>query len=444
MVFVSLVLATSACSRSSYILRDQSLPSSSAPVASWAGTKHWGGPSGYTENYNVLVASDSSIINVGYADVGINGNSATGIGDLIIVKYASSGSLVWTKQYGIPTKYIIGYGAALDASGNIFVSGVLSGPWNGQAMVGTTDLFVAKFDSGGNLIWVRITGAPGVNTTSTALTIDSGGNAIAVGYTSGNYDGNTLTGTSNIVAIKYSTLGVKAWSYQATQGAGVSAAFEVITDSLNDIYIAGRAQAGSLNGQATTGNDDAAIVKLSSSGVHQWTRLTGPAAAQARATSIVISSTGDILLAGTTDAATLNGQAKTGATDAFFMTYSPAGVRLSTQLYGGAGATLTAVQIKVATDGSVVMAGHTNISLQGQPYTGSGGDLFVVKFNSGLVRQWTRMIGATWSGYFGKVAVNATGDVFGSQTAYNDVDGVAVVGNGDVYLTKYNTSGVKQ
>ena len=67
---------------------------------------------------------------------------------LIIVKYNSSGTKQWTKQYGTSSDDE-GKGITLDSSGYIYITGHTNGGLYGNTNAGYTDIFLMKLDSSG-------------------------------------------------------------------------------------------------------------------------------------------------------------------------------------------------------------------------------------------------------------------------------------------------------
>ena len=55
--------------------------------------------------------------------------------DIILLKYDSSGALLWTRQTGT-TGTDIGYGVAVSGDGSIYVTGFTQGSLNGQVYAG--------------------------------------------------------------------------------------------------------------------------------------------------------------------------------------------------------------------------------------------------------------------------------------------------------------------
>ena len=68
--------------------------------------------------------------------------------DIIIVKYNSSVTKQWTKQYGTSSDDE-GKGITLDSSGYIYITGHTNGGLYGNTNAGYTDIFLMKLDSSG-------------------------------------------------------------------------------------------------------------------------------------------------------------------------------------------------------------------------------------------------------------------------------------------------------
>lgn len=72
--------------------------------------------------------------------------------DAILLKLDTSGSLLWQRRFGNNSATIFFADVAADDSGNIYVSGV------GNAS-GSNDAIIVKYDSSGNLLWQRRIGS---------------------------------------------------------------------------------------------------------------------------------------------------------------------------------------------------------------------------------------------------------------------------------------------
>ena len=78
------------------------------------------------------------------------------------------------------------------------MGGYTYGNLDGQTMSGTNDGFVVKYDTSGNKQWTRLLGAPGASISGSGIGVDSSGNSYVSGDTNGNLDGETITGTADV------------------------------------------------------------------------------------------------------------------------------------------------------------------------------------------------------------------------------------------------------
>ena len=185
------------------------------------GSKQWLQQFGSSKNdmgLEVNVDSKGNIYVTGYTQGGLDGKTYSGERDIFLVKYNSSGTKQWTQQLGTPT-FDEGNGVAVDSSDNIYVSGWTRGKLDTYA--GGDDAIVIKYNSSGTKQWTRQFGAPSFleksqynsssqMTTSTdkgiGVAVDSSGNIYVTGNTDGGLDGNTNSGKNDIFLVKYNSM----------------------------------------------------------------------------------------------------------------------------------------------------------------------------------------------------------------------------------------------
>jgi hypothetical protein len=157
-----------------------------------------------------------------------------GSGDAFLVKYDAAGNYQWARQMGTST-YDFARGAAVDGSGNIFVTGYTDAALAGSHQ-GRQDVFLYKYDPNGNVLWSR---QFGTNTYDEAhdVAVDADGNAYITGNTYGSLDGTNAGGTDVFLA-KYDPNGTPLWitqygSDRYDYGEGVD------LDALGGVFITG-------------------------------------------------------------------------------------------------------------------------------------------------------------------------------------------------------------
>jgi hypothetical protein len=151
------------------------------------------------------VDSTGNVYVTGSAE-GTLGASAFGLSDIFLAKFDSSGNPLFIKQLGT-TGNDIGYGVAVDSTGNVYVTGSAEGTLGASAF-GLSDMFLAKFDSSGNNIFIQQLGTTGRDI-SYGIILDSSLNPFITGSAEGNLDGNTSAGLSDIFLAKFNSSGVK-------------------------------------------------------------------------------------------------------------------------------------------------------------------------------------------------------------------------------------------
>mgnify|MGYP001307160468 CR=1 FL=1 len=171
----------------------------------------------------------------------------------------------WTKQLGTYWEDY-GNGVTTDSSGNIYVTGYTNGRLDGNTNSGVNDIFLVQYNSSGIKQWTKQLGTSS-DDLGIGVTTDSSDNIYLTGYTKGGLDGNTNSGDYDIFLVKYNSSGKKQWTKQLgtssyDEGVGVT------TDSSDNIYVTGQTQGG-LDGNTSSGGDDIFLVKYNSSGIKQ-------------------------------------------------------------------------------------------------------------------------------------------------------------------------------
>ena len=132
--------------------------------------------------------------------------SNAGLRDAFLSKFNNSGNVLWTRQFGTLEKDY-GRGVATDRSGNVYISGQTSGIL-GASSAGGSDAFLRKYDSSGNLLWTCQFGTP-ERDTGNGVAIDASGNVYMSGNTNGALGASNAGGPDAFIA-KLSILGPAA------------------------------------------------------------------------------------------------------------------------------------------------------------------------------------------------------------------------------------------
>jgi hypothetical protein len=349
---------------------------------------------------------------------------------------------IGTKQMGVAGKETRGNSVATDANGNVYVAGYTQGGLDGNTLTGTTDFFFTKYNSSGDKQYTRQLGVAEQDTAGESVATDANGNVYVSGWTRVGLDGNTLTGTTDFFFTKYDSSGVKQYTRQLGVAGQSTYGRSVATDASGNVYVAGYTRGG-LDGNTLTGTADFFVTKYGSSGVKQYTRQLGVAAQDTYGLSVATDASGNVYVAGYTRGG-LDGNTLTGTTDFFVTKYDSSGVKQYTRQLGVTGRTTYGESVATDANGNVYVAGFTGGGLDGNTLTGTA-DFFVTKYNSSGVKQYTRQLGIAGKDTGGiSVATDASGNVYVAGTTWGGLDGNALTGTLDFFVTKYNSSGVKQ
>ncbi len=165
-----------------------------------AGAITWGQPVATDASGNVYVS--------GYTYGGLDGNTSTGV-DAFLTKYDGNGNKLFTRQFGVAGATTWGQSIAIDANGNVYVAGWTNGGLDGNILTGLSNFFVTKYDSSGGKQYTRQLGVAGSDTWGYSVATDVNGNVYVAGTSSGGLDGNALTGTADFFVTKFDSAGVK-------------------------------------------------------------------------------------------------------------------------------------------------------------------------------------------------------------------------------------------
>jgi hypothetical protein len=238
-----------------------------------------------------------------------------------VIKYSPDGSLAWAKQFGSGNMgHAEGISIKLDASGNVFISGIFYGkvdfdPGPGafymNSAIPAWDGFIEKLDPNGNFIWAKqITGA-GIKMPYSMKIYDDN-NIYACGYFSGTVDFNpdrklkynlTSYGNQDAFILKLNESGGFVWAKQVG-GTANDGTYNIALDNNGNPLIAGwfYGTADFDPGSGTYpmdpfGQSDVYILKLSYDGNFMWAKQYGGPSFE-NSSDIQIDGSGNIYVAG--------------------------------------------------------------------------------------------------------------------------------------------------
>lgn len=446
------------------------------------------GNTGFDEGRGIVTDAAGNIYITGYFsgtadfDPGAGTANLTSSGDyeIYLAKYNSSGVYQWAFKIGNTLKDA-GFGVALDAFDNIYVTGYFQGtadfdPGAGAANLtssGLQDIFIAKYNSSGVYQWANKIGNTG-NDLSLKMDIDGSDNILITGAFNGTVDFDPGAGTSNLISAgsddifvaKYNSSGIYQWAFNIGS-ASSDMGYGLDADDAGNVYITGWFQgtadfdpgAGIAN-LTSAGTEDIFAARYNSSGIYQWAFNIG-AASNDNGYGIATDGNGNVCVTGkfqgTADFDPGPGLASltsVGSEDIFLAGYNSSGVYQWAFNIGGAGVD-NGIEIGFDGNGGIYITGYFAGTADFDPSAGTANltssgntDIYLAKYNSTGNYQWAFNAGNTGGDVGRELFLDGEGSLF--VTGYFEVSpdfdpscGTATLtssGNFDVFAAEYSVA----
>ncbi|HAY32867.1 MAG TPA: SBBP repeat-containing protein [Ignavibacteria bacterium] len=410
---------------------------------------------GYDEGKDIGISSDENIYVTGQTD------GAVYSGDMITLKYNSFGTLQWVRKYaGNLSMGDAGKKLKVDASGNIYAAGRINDGYfakfinikynpNGDSIWtrlietssgnGYEDLYamafdnsknilvtgecdnldipVVKYDSAGNLKWMRIFyGAQLIYDYTNCVAADKSGNVYAAGKSRVSQYGDQFT------VIKYNSAGVQKWvrSYGVQLFDNYDEAKDIEIDAAGFIYVTGTSYS------RFNSSTDLFTVKLDSGGNQIWySTFNSSAGVNEKANALAVDNSGYVYITGTS-------QIFSGHSNYLTVKLNTAGGIMWSAVYNGPGnGGDYSYDIEADNSGNVYITGQSSGA-------GTQDDIATIKYNSSGTQQWLHRYNGS-----------ANGEDLGNDLEIDNGGNVYVCGmineissGYNSVLLKYNSSGV--
>jgi hypothetical protein len=321
------------------------------------------------------------------------------------------GGYVFAKGYGSETSNI---SVATDGQGDLLVAGTFAGSIDlgGKTLdsMGPTDMFVARYDPQGALLWAERFGGPAGDGPVAVAVDPDGGVLLAGGFIGGasgvDFGGGALGAGGTVTApfvAKLDAGGKHLWSEAFPPGAGAHAELVAVAKD-GTIALAGiMAQAIDLGGGAKLGPDTGRtfVAELDATGQPIWTRSYADESAPAEPVlpRAAFNSKGELVVAGSFEGPTDLGAGPVGQAkeEAIFVArYDGAGQAVAAQPYFDPTGSVTLQGLAVDASDAIVISGVFTGALSIDNFTVVankpviGNDAFVARFSDAGQPAWLR------------------------------------------------------
>ncbi len=368
--------------------------------------------------------------------------------DIFIAKYHPDGSFIWVKAIGSPFTDLV-TGIAFDADDNFYITGSFQsasldmnpGGSNGvlnNTSPGSEDIFLAKYDENGQLIWAKNCGGTGadlgkgVAVHRNEVYITGIFNSSNANFNPGSTGGiapapNGPYGRYDVFLTKYDTSGNFVW-VKALGGSLDEDCYSITCDTAGDVTIGGRFYSdtvdfnpGGAGGRflnTGTGACDGWVASFNGNGSFKWAKHVGGDAAfvMEEVKSVASDMDGNVFVTGFyssssvdlnpggTGGLLVNLGTASGMIDAdiFLVKYDKTGQFLWARNLGGE-STDEALDMQTDRRGNVYLSGHFGDAGADFNPGGTGGtpayagwsDAFVAKYNGNGDFLWVKSMGGT-------------------------------------------------
>jgi hypothetical protein len=206
-----------------------------------------------------------------------------GKNDIFIAKYDADGNCLWARNAGSAQRDEA-KAIKCDAQGNVYITGLFSetitmGSYTLTSPNGYFDMFIAKYDPNGNVLWAKRAGSD-YDEVGWGIEIDNAGKIYVGGefnaYATFDNIAMTTTGEANVFVACYDNAGNAQWVSQAG-GNGIDRARAIGCDG-NNVYITGQFGLSAYFGTTTLNAADSSdifVAALNNTGSFIWAVAVG-------------------------------------------------------------------------------------------------------------------------------------------------------------------------
>jgi hypothetical protein len=342
--------------------------------------------------YSILNTSDGGYIMAGKRD-----SAGAATYTMFLVKFDSTGNVNWSKAIGGG----VGNGDVARSIVETDDGGYAAAGYTYSYGQGSADLYIAKTDSTGNLMWTRTVGDLGADVASDIVKTADGGFLVAGELWADGY------------LVKLDSAGAVTWT--KTIGGGGQDCFNSIKSTNDGGFIA-----GGYTRSYGQGSADSYFVKLDSTGNITWTSVIGDSSSNSINSIIQTSDNGYAAFG-------INISMPTGQFDLYFVKLDSTGNLMWSKTYDSGAASEYGMSLVQTNDNGYMVTGLTAAFAPGSS------NLFILKLDSSGIPMWTKTTSGSGEAY-SIIKTSDGGFALGGNTS----GGVYA---SDLYIIKLDSNG---
>lgn len=279
-----------------------------------------------------------------------------------------------------------------------------------------------------SVIWDKTLGGDGLDRTS-AIALAPDGNLIVAGWSgsvaSGDKSQNSRGGDDYWV-IKINQNGFKIWDLTIGSCQDIDELTSMVITSDGNIVVAGNTNSNACGEKSENniGGKDFWVVKINQNGVIVWDKTTGGLNTD-KVSSMIATSDGGIVCLGTSssNSSVNKSENSRGGDDYWIIKLNSNGNPVWDRTFGGSGSDLAA-QIVKTNDGGFLIGGSSNSPTSGDKSSNSSnGDYWIIKLNSNGEIQWDKTFGSIEDDYLKSMLQLSDGTFLLSGESYGNQSG---------------------
>jgi hypothetical protein len=359
---------------------------------------------------SVIKTQDGGYAIVGYTqsmDGDVEGKSNESF-DYWFLKFNASKELEWQKTYGGSADDRANSVIQTNDGGYAVIGKSKSGDGDVLENAGYDDFWITKLDINGSVSWVQSFGYSGSDVPYSIIQTNDQGYLLSgvLDVSASNGQGDRLTNIQGRHAggdywiIKLSSSGVKEWS-NYYGGTFTDTAYSAIQTNDNGYIIVGSSDSTDVDISNNKGNYDFWIIKISELGTLIWEKSFGGDQVD-EARSISQMADGNYLVIGDTRSSNIDVAQNNGAADVWIIKISPEGSLIWEKTLGGSSFDVGRSISKTQDDGFLI-AGNSRSSDGVLDINNGQNDALVMKINNSGYLEWQKTIGGTEVDFFNGV-----------------------------------------